>query len=941
MVTFIPHGELTIYYQTAGGLAVLPQFGGAITGPLKNVRHFYRKANLSDFYTPDAANTKILDSSSDPVFYNVLNPSASGSYAYPNLSTTYFKIDTDTVKFAFDQIIWKVKDATIPLKLFPYFTSGYTSSLAANKLMAFTASGTALAANGTVALPVTATTGAAVTYPGSVNIHVGTDAMFGVPQSGYPGIGPVTPTVTPTPPSFTVGGTYTGTAPLNYVVEIDGTIGTPNTFKWSNDGGSTWEADTVAITAGAISLENGITVTFGATTGYTSGDKWAFTAYTCYVDLLSDQSTFLMAGSAIPTAGGRTLFIGWETDGSLSMWNAASLTGIDARINWGTTPAAAALGFETSTLNGGSAFIYVRDTTAAIDAVPELLKSMYGQAGNYLNQVYVDGVNKHIIGQAATSFSTGTTPSALITMSTAVNLRNILVVDASTSYPGVHFDGFYYTSPTVTYKMDLEPVLPVSETSVQDTAIIAVGATVHPNTDTAEDTPSSSSNGDDEIAIAYAHVAYLADWKTQIEGNPDANKMVISTNTTFSFAQSAAYPWGLPHPDNPLGFAYKIMNDFLPESSRYYLVVGESKDKAFNTLSKYRNILFVGNVWEEYGQGGLDEDIWLTAREAKFDYRLLFTWVEFSDKAYRMGTEDGYNTNLVTVTLDDTLITKNGADPDFTTLGVEPGDTVILAQAGVEIISTVVTNVFDTTIRVLDTLATALFSGTSCQIKIYKQYTSTEVKENYIAAQSSSNPGLVKQFNRYVKWGSHFISNRWFVPAILAQKLAYPEHQPLTNIVLNSSSFGEVYGDYDYFDEDDLDALIGAGYFMYTADPNGDLPYCIREVTCGMSTGDIYRGNLNAVTPVRTYAASLFAEITRHLGKYNIVGDAIEKIKLSVSAIGKRYTTSPVANLGAKLKKAILLSITEEADGVLIDFEALPQKSLNVIRGRLFVRNDS
>jgi hypothetical protein len=936
MVTFIPHGELTIYYQTVGGLAVLPQFGGAITGPLKNVRHFYKKANLSDFYTPDSAHTQVLDSSSEPVFYNVLNQSASGSYSYPNLSTAYFGIDTSTVRFAFDQIIWKVKDATVPFKLFPYFATGYTSSLAANQLAAFTASGTATNSTGTNVTPVLMNSSSAITYPGSVNIHVGSEAIFGVPQGGYPGIGEVTPTAALD--DATIGGTYSGTEPRDYVVEVDGT-GTPDTFKWSNDGGATWSATTVDITAGTISLENGITVTFGATTGHTLGDKWEFTAYTCYVNLLSDQSRFLMAGTALVTTGtpAESLYIGWEADGSLSVWNGAGAVAKTVTLNWGTTLAAAALGFEGK----GTAFAYLRNTTDPADIVPELLNSMYGQAGNYLNKIYIDGSNKYTICQATTSYSTGTTPSAVITLSTAVNVRSILVINAAAPYAGVQCDGFYYMDSTINYKMDLESILPVSDSSIQDTAIIALATTIHPDTDVAEEVPSPSTNSDDEIALAYVHTAYLANWKTQIQGNPDSNKLVVSTNTTFGFAQSAEYPWGLPHPDNPLGFAYKLMNDFLPESSRYYLVVGESKDKAFNTLSKYRNILFIGNVWEEYGQGGLDEDIWLTARENKFDYRILFTWVSFSDKSYRMGSETGYNTNLVTVTLEDTLITKNGADPDFTTLGVQPGDTVILAQAGVAIVSTVVTNVFDATIRVLDILPTSLFSGTSCQIKIYRQYTSTEVMENYVAAQSSVNPGLVKQFNRYVKWGSHFISNRWFIPAILAQKLSYPEQQPLTNVVLNSSNFSEVYGDYDYFEEDDLDALLGAGYFMYTADPNGDLPYCIREVTCGMKTGDVYRGNLNAVTPVRTYAASLFKEISRHLGKYNIVGDALETIKLSVSAIGKRYTTSPVANLGARLKKAILLSITEEADGVLIDFEALPQKSLNVIRGRLFIRSDN
>ena len=71
----------------------------------------------------------------------------------------------------------------------------------------------------------------------------------------------------------TAGGVYTGLGAKTYRVQIDGT-GTPDTFKWSNDGGVTWEATTVAITGSAQTLENGITVTFGATTGHTDTNYW-------------------------------------------------------------------------------------------------------------------------------------------------------------------------------------------------------------------------------------------------------------------------------------------------------------------------------------------------------------------------------------------------------------------------------------------------------------------------------------------------------------------------------------------------------------------------------------------------------------------------------------------------------------------------------------------
>lgn len=70
-------------------------------------------------------------------------------------------------------------------------------------------------------------------------------------------------------------GLFTGSAPAVYEIEIDGES-TPDTFKWSNDRGGTYEATTVAITGSAQTLESGIQITFPATTGYTSGDKWRF-----------------------------------------------------------------------------------------------------------------------------------------------------------------------------------------------------------------------------------------------------------------------------------------------------------------------------------------------------------------------------------------------------------------------------------------------------------------------------------------------------------------------------------------------------------------------------------------------------------------------------------------------------------------------------------------
>jgi len=72
----------------------------------------------------------------------------------------------------------------------------------------------------------------------------------------------------------TFGGTYTHTADLRYVVQIDDATSTPNTFKWSKDGGTTWTAITVNCAVTATTLDNGVTVTFLATTGHTLADEW-------------------------------------------------------------------------------------------------------------------------------------------------------------------------------------------------------------------------------------------------------------------------------------------------------------------------------------------------------------------------------------------------------------------------------------------------------------------------------------------------------------------------------------------------------------------------------------------------------------------------------------------------------------------------------------------
>lgn len=70
-------------------------------------------------------------------------------------------------------------------------------------------------------------------------------------------------------------GPYSGTTQSTFTVIIDGT-GSPNTFKWQKDSGAFTTG--VAITGSAQTLQEGVQVKFGATTGHTNGDKWVVIA---------------------------------------------------------------------------------------------------------------------------------------------------------------------------------------------------------------------------------------------------------------------------------------------------------------------------------------------------------------------------------------------------------------------------------------------------------------------------------------------------------------------------------------------------------------------------------------------------------------------------------------------------------------------------------------
>jgi hypothetical protein len=88
--------------------------------------------------------------------------------------------------------------------------------------------------------------------------------------------------------SMTPAGSFTGAVDLEYVAEIDaigtGEIGS-STFKWSDDGGATWDATGVATAHTPISLNNGVTVCWpDHATGadFVIDDKWYFKGINLY-----------------------------------------------------------------------------------------------------------------------------------------------------------------------------------------------------------------------------------------------------------------------------------------------------------------------------------------------------------------------------------------------------------------------------------------------------------------------------------------------------------------------------------------------------------------------------------------------------------------------------------------------------------------------------------
>lgn len=120
-------------------------------------------------------------------------------------------------------------------------------------------------------------------------------------------------------PTITTGGSYTGTAAdALFEIKID-SIG-PDKLMWRKDGGS-WSTATAIVTT-AMTLSDGVTVTFSAATGNTLKDRWFIQAgkipYTLYLYMPSCKITGFQQGA---TGNRLSAKVSWtaEIDGTTGM----------------------------------------------------------------------------------------------------------------------------------------------------------------------------------------------------------------------------------------------------------------------------------------------------------------------------------------------------------------------------------------------------------------------------------------------------------------------------------------------------------------------------------------------------------------------------------------------------------------------------------------------
>jgi phage tail sheath gpL-like len=244
-----------------------------------------------------------------------------------------------------------------------------------------------------------------------------------VEERGNATVGAVTylPDGSPGLNDLTAGTAYYGWVDDTVTVEIVAT-GTPDTFRWRLGSYGNWST-AANITAGAMTLAYGITVTFAATTGHTANDQWTFqvTASGGHVALRrltevvnQDRTAQITAQLVVPTSStaGTVMFTA-KSRGTIGVASVfVNYLPQDATPGGLTVPA------ETGLIGGGSD----PNANAVLDAIENVqmrhiatayTNSQAAQITTYLEDAY-DGTNPRpgqfwvALGGASYSVLTGT-----------------------------------------------------------------------------------------------------------------------------------------------------------------------------------------------------------------------------------------------------------------------------------------------------------------------------------------------------------------------------------------------------------------------------------------------------------------------------------------------------------------------------------------------------
>lgn len=153
--------------------------------------------------------------------------------------------------------------------------------------------------------------------------HAFTKRFNGPGSFSYSGIGTISFTGSGTN-NLSASGTMDGPRAVTVIVEIVSVTPTPETWRWSSDGGTTWISTNTTIDAFDVETtvplavttspwplgHTGVSVTFGSTTGHAVGARWTFTLRPNPHVLNAQTALYLRGQLFAHTDGRRSMSIG-------------------------------------------------------------------------------------------------------------------------------------------------------------------------------------------------------------------------------------------------------------------------------------------------------------------------------------------------------------------------------------------------------------------------------------------------------------------------------------------------------------------------------------------------------------------------------------------------------------------------------------------------------